>query len=284
MFKVYRRNCEVKPDMDVPEGTRRFCMGVEYDGARFNGFQRQVSTTNTVQSALEAALTKIALEPVTLVCAGRTDAGVHASAQVVHFDTLAPRPAKAWYLGGNTKLPEAIRILWAKEVDLNFHARFSALDRTYHYFLYSSPSRPSILSRQVAYTRYALDFDAIQEASTVLVGKHDFNALRSSQCQASSSVRTIKAINWRRHGELLVMEITANAFLHHMVRNIVGCLIDVGRGRRDKAWLKGVLAAKDRTLAGATASPCGLYLSEVVYDASFGLPASPKGPLFYSAE
>jgi len=243
----------------------RISLNVEYDGALLNGFQRQSSTSNTVQEYLEKALSEIAQESITLVCAGRTDAGVHATGQIVHFDTVADRPSKAWVLGVNTKLPDTIRVHWSKEVPECFHARFSAGSRTYRYLMRCGMTRSATLGKKVTHVAYELNQHAMQRASKLLIGEHDFSAFRSSQCQAKNPVRTIQSIEWSQHGELIVMQIRANAFLHHMVRNIVGSLLEIGRGVKDEAWLKTVLDAKDRRFAGATAAPWGLYLVAVEY-------------------
>ncbi|WP_096084531.1 tRNA pseudouridine(38-40) synthase TruA [Agaribacterium haliotis] len=276
----YSRNCEIKTGVSMPEGMRRIAIGLEYAGADFNGFQRQKSTANTVQEALESALTAIACEPITSVCAGRTDAGVHATGQVLHFDTLAERPDKAWQLGVNTKLPDSIRVQWARQVEPEFHARFSAGSRTYRYVGRCSRARSAVLGRQVSHFSYELNLEAMQRASSYLLGEHDFSAFRAAQCQAHSPVRKLEFIRWYRQGQLWVMEVQANAFLHHMVRNIVGSLVEVGRGAQDPEWIKTVLESRDRCLAGATAPPWGLYLVDVAYPQSFGLPQFPVGPSF----
>jgi len=277
---MYTRNCEIKEGVDFPEGMHRIALGVEYQGAAIQGFQKQTSTPNTVQAYLEKALSEIAQEKITLVCAGRTDAGVHATGQVVHFDTLSERPDKAWVLGANTKLPDTVRIHWANSVASDFHARFSAASRTYRYLFYAGKVRPATLGQGVTVVSQPVDFSLMEVASTVLIGEHDFSSFRSSQCQANNPVRNIEYIRWTRQGSLMVMEIKANAFLHHMVRNIVGTLLEIGRGQRDKAWLERVLAARDRTQAGPTAAPWGLYLVGVDYPEHSELPEQPLGPAF----
>lgn len=267
--------------MSFPSGMSRVALGLEYAGSEFHGFQRQTSTSNTVQAALEKALSAIGQEPISLVCAGRTDAGVHATGQVVHFDTLASRPNKAWVLGANTKLPDAVRIRWAHAQAPGFHARFSAQSRTYRYVFYTERIRSAVLGRRVSYPKFQLDFDTMSQASEALVGEHDFNAFRAAHCQARNPVRTIEYIRWSRCGSLIGMEIKANAFLHHMVRNIVGSLQEIGFGKQEKPWLQHVLNSKDRSLAGPTASPDGLYLVKVDYPEQFGLPNEPLGPAFF---
>lgn len=261
---------------------RRIALGVEYAGAELAGFQRQSSTPNTVQQGLELALSNVADEPITLVCAGRTDAGVHATGQVVHFDTLAPRPEKAWVLGTNTKLTDNIRVLWAKEVEPSFHARFSANYRSYRYIFHSGSVRSAVLGKQVTHISHSLNFVLMAEAARVLIGEHDFSSFRSSQCQAHSPVRAIHSIEWATQGALVAMQITANAFLHHMVRNIVGSLIEVGQERKSVSWLAEVLQTKDRRLAGATAPPWGLYLTKVGYPDHYQLPVHDPGPAFFN--
>lgn len=274
----YKRNCEIKPDMIFPEGMHRIALGVEYNGAQFNGFQKQAGTDNTVQAHLERALSAIANEEITLVCCGRTDAGVHASEQVIHFDTLATRPEKAWREGVNTQLPDEVRIHWSKEVGHDFHARFSAQSRMYRYVLYRSATRSAILGKTVTWTNLDLDVESMSSAAQLLVGEHDFTSFRAAQCQAHSPIRRIQHIRFIERGPLVVMEIKANAFLHHMVRNIMGALLDVGRGKRDAAWLQSVLDSKDRSKSSPTARPWGLYLVKAEFDDEFGLPVLPIGP------
>ncbi|MFL0802162.1 MAG: tRNA pseudouridine(38-40) synthase TruA [Agarilytica sp.] len=277
---MYTRNCEIKPGVDFPPDMHRVALGVAYNGATYNGFQRQASTASTVQAYLESALSGVAAEPISLVCAGRTDAGVHAAEQVVHFDTLAQRPAKAWVKGVNCKLPDDIRVHWAKSVPPSFHARFSATSRTYRYVLLSADVRPAYLHKNVTWTQYCLDISRMQAAANYLVGEHHFSSFRSSRCQANNPVRTVEYLTLKQQGPFIVVEIKANAFLHHMVRNIVGTLIDVGRGAYSPEWVGEVLALGDRTKAAATASPCGLYFVKAEYHADFGLPRHEMGPLF----
>jgi len=258
----------------------RIALAVEYNGTRFRGFQRQASAPTTVQAVLENAIARIANESISIVCAGRTDAGVHASEQIVHFDTLATRPDRAWVKGVNASLPDDVRVHWAKEMPASFHARFSALARMYRYVIYCADTRPAILHRAVTWTTYPLSLDKMQEAAKCLVGEHNFSSFRSSQCQAHSPVRNIASLAFLRHGPFIVAQIKANAFLHHMVRNIAGTLIDIGRGARPVEWMVELLRLKDRTRASATASPSGLYLVKAEYDAQFCVPDTPLGPLF----
>jgi len=278
----YKRNTEIKPGELLPPGMHRWALCVEYSGTGLNGFQKQTTTVETVQQKLESALSKVANEPIALVCAGRTDAGVHATGQVIHFDTLAVRHEKAWVQGVNTYLPDGIRVYWGREVGPYFHARFSAERRTYHYLIHSAQVRSAVLQKQVTWTQHALDLESMQSAVVFLLGVHDFSAFRAAQCQAKSPVREVGAISIVRKGGFLVLEISANAFLHHMVRNIVGSIIEVGRGRQAPQWLASLLEGRDRALAAPTAPPHGLYLVEVEYPRQFGLPQKDSvGPPFF---
>jgi tRNA pseudouridine38-40 synthase len=249
----------------------RIALGLEYDGSRFQGWQTQPAG-NTVQDALEAALAQISGAPVSVTCAGRTDSGVHARAQVVHFDSAAERPDTAWVRGVNGFLPEAVAVLWAQRVPADFHARYSARSRTYRYVLVSRPVRPALAARYVGWTHARLDAAAMSEAGRHLVGEHDFSAFRSSECQAKTPVRTIHELTLEARGERIDFVLRANAFLHHMVRNIVGTLVHVGRRARDPGWVREVLRSRDRSLAAATFGPEGLYLESVDYDPSWQLP------------
>lgn len=280
----YSPNCEIKAGMSLPAGFKRYALSVEYNGASFQGFQRQASARATVQGALEAALSKVAAAPITVVCAGRTDAGVHASQQVVHFDTSAARPLKAWIEGVNTQLPDSVRVHRAQEVAPEFHARFSAQARTYRYITYSGRVRPAILHDCVTWVRFGLNCAAMEEASATLLGEHDFTSFRATQCQAHSPVRTIHYIQLKQRGPFLVMEVKANAFLHHMVRNIMGALFVVGRGGQPPAWIADVLAAKDRKAAAATAPPYGLFFVGVDYPSELDFCCPAYGPHFLEFE
>ncbi len=280
---MYRRNCEIKPGVEFPQGMHRIALGVEYNGAPFSGFQKQAATANTVQSLLEAAISKVADECVGLVCAGRTDAGVHASGQVIHFDTLARRPQDAWVKGVNASLPDDVRVHWCRPVSAAFHSRFCATARIYRYIILSGKTRPGLMHKLLTWTAYPLAVDKMREAGASLVGEHDFSSFRSSQCQARSAVRSVHSLQFCRRGPFIIMEIKANAFLHHMVRNIVGTMIDIGRGAKPVQWMMELLHLRDRTQASATARPWGLYLVKVEYDGQFNLPDMPLGPLFLQA-
>ncbi len=278
--KIYTPNCEVLPGMTVPPGTMRWALMIEYDGTPYKGFQKQSFTPDTVQGHLEQALSYVANHGVTLVCAGRTDAGVHATSQVVHFDTQALRPSRAWVEGTNTKLPSGIRVKCAHQVSFDFHARFSATSRTYHYVLLHTAVRPAILARAVTWSSFSLDVKAMNEAAQYLLGEHDFSSFRASQCQARSPVRDIKALSIKSQGYFVVVEIQANAFLHHMVRNIVGALLEVARGAQLPSWVGQVLERKSRAAAPATAHAFGLYLTGVEYPKALGLPTFQQRPVF----
>lgn len=277
---MYRRNCEIKTGIEFPEGMQRVALGLEYNGSLFHGFQKQQSASKTIQADLEKALSSVANETITTVCAGRTDAGVHATNQVLHFDTLATRPEKAWLHGVNSQLPDGLRVLWARNITANFHARFSATARTYRYLLYASEVRPAILYQQLSWTQWELDAQAMHAAAQLLVGERDFSSFRAAQCQAASPLRTIHKLAVWQQGPLLIFEIKANAFLYHMVRNIVGALVEIGRGARNSQWLQDVLNARDRSAAPAMASAAGLYLVKVDYPEVFSLPQPTSGPLF----
>jgi len=253
----------------------RIALGLAYDGAGSPGWQTQPGG-QALQDQLEASLTQLAGHEVATVCAGRTDAGVHALTQVVHFDTSAERPLTAWVRGTNARLSDHLRVQWAQPVNDEFHARFSARSRSYRYLLLVSPVMNPLWAGRAGWVFQPLDLAAIQTAALALVGEHDFTAFRSSQCQARSPVRSISRFEVRQRGQFVEFIVTANAFLHHMVRNLVGTLVQVGLGRKTPEWVGQVLAARDRSLAAATFSPAGLYLAGVDYGPQSGLP--PTGP------
>lgn len=249
----------------------RVALGVEYDGKPYCGWQSQTDGI-TVQDTLQNALTQIAGEQISVVAAGRTDTGVHALEQVVHFDTQALRPLTAWVRGVNALLPDSIGVRWAHPAPDEFHARFSAHGRSYRYLLINCPTRPAIQAGKVGWFHAPLDMDAMLAATKFLVGTHDFSAFRAAQCQAKSPVKHLHQLDISRHGEMLVFDLSANAFLHHMVRNIVGCLVYVGKGKYQPGWLAEVLGCRERSLSAPTFAPDGLYLRRIQYEEKWGLP------------
>jgi tRNA pseudouridine38-40 synthase len=250
----------------------RLALGVEYDGTAFAGWQFQ-GHARTVQGELQAALGKVADHPVELVAAGRTDAGVHARHMVAHFDTASSRPLHGWVLGANANASDEITVLWARPVPDDFHARHSAIARSYLYRIGSGPVRPALDRHRVCWVRHALDVERMHEAAQALVGHHDFSAFRAAECQSPTPVRNLQQIAVTGDEQGIAVTLRANAFLHHMVRNIVGSLLLVGRGERSVAWLAEVLQGRDRTRAGPTAPPQGLYFLDAEYPASFALPS-----------
>ncbi len=249
----------------------RIAAGIEYNGAGFHGWQSQSHDRN-VQDCVEAALGEVADHPLRVHCAGRTDTGVHALQQVIHFDTRAERELHAWVLGANVHLPGDVRMLWAAQVDPEFHARFSASGREYRYFILNRPAAPALHHHQVSWECRGLDVDRMAAAATHLLGEHDFSAFRAVACQAASPVREVRELQVQRRGDLIMLRVRANAFLHHMVRNIAGVLMAIGRGAEDVDWAGRVLETRDRTLGGVTAPPDGLYLADVEYPDRFRLP------------
>ena len=251
--------------MQAP-ASRRHALRIAYEGGRFPGWQTQPSG-EAIQDRVEAALAAIAGHPVATVCAGRTDAGVHALAQVIHFDTPVLRPDQAWVRGVNAALPPEVAVQQVADVPDTFHARFSALRRAYAYVLCRAPNRHPLMASRTGWVFQRLDVARMAEASAALLGEHDFSAFRASQCQAKSPVRRLDRIALRESGSLVIVELEANAFLHHMVRNIVGALVWIGIGRRPAGWMAEVLAGRDRTLAAPTFAPQGLYLTGIDYGA-----------------
>lgn len=272
---------------------QRWALGVEYDGAAFHGWQSQPPVVQavdgrpvgtvlpTVQCALEAALSQIADAPVQVMCAGRTDAGVHATGQVVHFDTLANRPDTAWVRGVNALLPPSCAVRWAKPVAADFHARFSATGRRYRYVLLNRPERPAVLAGRIGWFHRPLDVGAMAEAASVVVGTHDFSSFRAAECQANSPIRTLTEARVIRsaqgQGDWLVFDFAANAFLQHMIRNLVGALVHIGKGAAPVTAMGDWLSQQNRTLAPPTFMPDGLYLTRVDYDAVWQLPSTTGG-------
>jgi tRNA pseudouridine38-40 synthase len=244
---------------------------LEYDGSRFSGWQRQ-NGAPTVQGYVEEALSKVADETIAVTVAGRTDAGVHACGQVIHFDTWSTRADHAWLRGANSNLPREIALRWVAEVDVHFHARYAATEREYRYAILNRPVRPTYLAGRVTHEYRPLDVARMRTAAADLVGEHDFSSFRAAECQAKHPVRELRALEVERHGELVLITARANAFLHHMVRNLAGVLMDIGAGEKDVRWAQEVLEARDRTVGGITAPPDGLYLTAVEYPAAFGIP------------
>ncbi|MDH4273748.1 MAG: tRNA pseudouridine(38-40) synthase TruA [Gammaproteobacteria bacterium] len=250
----------------------RYAAGIEYDGHAFHGWQAQKTGVDSVQQRVEHALSRVADHTLNVVCAGRTDAGVHAINQVVHFESAAPRDALAWIRGANANLPKEVALTWVKPVSAEFHARFSATRRCYRYVIVNRAVRPTFLAWRSAWEYRPLDVAQMQQAANYLIGEHDFSSYRALACQAKSPVRTVHRLQVRRIGELVLIDAEANAFLHHMVRNIAGVLMDVGAGKSTPSWAQEVLHARDRTLGGVTAAPHGLYFLGVMYPEQFGIP------------
>ena len=249
----------------------RIALGLEYDGNQFCGWQTQPEGCG-VQDCLELALSGMAGHEVGVVAAGRTDAGVHALCQVVHFDTETKRPLSAWVRGINANLPVSVRVLWAKMVPDEFHARFSARRRDYQFVLYNGPVAPAVMANKASWFHLSLDADKMAEAARFLEGEHDFSAFRASECQAKSPVRNLYQAQVQKYGDCIVFNFSGNAFLHHQVRNMVGALVYVGKGSFDPDHLQTLLQARDRTKSPPTFSPDGLYLTGVGYEAHWGLP------------
>ena len=250
----------------------RIAAGLEYDGRAYSGWQAQPGLS-TVQDVVQRALSRVADAPVECTCAGRTDAGVHALAQVVHFDSDAARSERSWRLGANTYLPADVSVAWVREAPAHFHARYSALARSYRYCVFNRDSRPALAAGRATWERRPLDAARMHDAAQVLLGEHDFSAFRAIECQARSPVRRVETLSVTRRGDWVLIDITANAFLHHMVRNIAGLLLTIGYGESPPERVAAVLATRDRKQNAATAPPDGLYLAAVRYPPEFGLPA-----------
>jgi tRNA pseudouridine38-40 synthase len=249
----------------------RLAIGIEYVGTAFCGWQRQ-GHARSIQAAVEAAVSRVADQPVVVAAAGRTDAGVHASGQVAHFDTDAERSERSWLLGINSNLPADVSIAWVRPVAPGFNARYSAVARTYRYLIFTRDVRSALRHERVWWVHGRLDLGAMQAAAVQILGEHDFSAFRAAQCQARSPMRQLQRLALGRDGPLVMVECRANAFLHHMVRNIVGSLVRIGRGEVPPGWLREVLESRDRRQGGMTAEPGGLYLTQVHYPPEHGIP------------
>ncbi len=257
----------------------RIAAGIEYDGTAFCGWQRQLGV-RTVQEVVEHAFSAVADHRLTVICAGRTDTGVHATGQVVHFDTHAQRSQRSWTLGANAHLPRDVVVRWVREVPESFRARFSAKARAYRYVIFNRWVRPALLRDRVTWQHRPLALDPMRSAAQRLVGRHDFSTFRALQCQAKSPVRTLHRCAVSRSGDFVYIDVEADGFLHHMVRNIAGVLMAIGRGDRAPDWVSTLLALRDRTQGGVTAPPQGLYLTRVVYGPQFSVPQRPQPPTF----
>lgn len=258
----------------------KIAMRVEYNGVGYSGWQSNPGVT-TVQERVEMAISKVANHPVKVICAGRTDTGVHGVGQIIHFETESQRTITSWIMGCNTYLPKDISISWANSVSEDFHARFSAEKRRYRYVIFNRKVRPALLQDRVTWEYRPLDEKRMFEASRHLLGTHDFTSFRDSQCQAHSPVRTVLRLDITRRQEMVLIDIEANAFLHHMVRNVSGVLLAIGRGEKEPDWAKEVLEARDRTVAGVTAASGGLYFMEVSYPEQYGIPALPPSEMVW---
>lgn len=255
----------------------RIAARIEYDGSGFHGWQTQREGVRTVQECIETALSRVADHPLRVVAAGRTDTGVHASAQVLHFDSPAKREMKAWVFGGNVNLPRDVAIIWAHRVEDRFHARFSARARAYRYVICNRPVRPALGRKRTSWYCRPLDVGRMAAAASHLLGEHDFSSYRALGCQAKTPVRQLYRLDVERRGDLIHFDLRANAFLHHMVRNIAGVLTTIGSGEREPDWAREVLEYRDRTRGGITAPPHGLHLVGVDYPEEFQLPST-RGP------
>lgn len=249
----------------------RIALGLEYDGRQYCGWQFQ-DHCPSIQAAVEQALSRVADQPVRVHAAGRTDTGVHALGQVLHFDCAAQRTQRAWVYGANSNLPKDIVVTWAQEMAPDFHARFSAQARRYRYVICNRPVRPSVLAWRVAWEYRPLDVERMRQGAVQLVGEHDFSSFRAVACQAHSPVRQVQELSLTRKDDLILLDITANGFLHHMVRNIAGVLLAIGAGEREPAWVGQLLASRDRTVGGVTAPPHGLYFMAATYPAHYNIP------------
>ncbi len=258
----------------------RIALGIEYDGSRFSGWQMQKHGTRTVQESVELALSVVANEKIQIVCAGRTDTGVHATGQVVHFDCSVERPERAWIMGVNAHLPDDISSFWVKQVDDDFSARFSATARQYRYVILNRHARSAVLNKRVTWKHGVLDAEAMHQAAQALIGERDFSSFRSAACQAEHARRNVHWVKVTRNADFVYIDIEANAFLHHMVRNIVGSLMMVGRGEQPVEWMADLMNIQDRNQAGPTAAADGLYLVKVTYPEATGVQPAVLLPSF----
>ena len=258
----------------------KYAIGVEYSGTAYSGWQQQKHCVS-IQQNLQEAIGFVANHPVNLTCAGRTDAGVHAIEQVAHFESDAVRDNRSWILGSNCRLPRDIRIKWITKVDESFHARFKAFARSYRYILFNSQVSSAVFHDRCNWEFRPLDHEKMHESAQILLGEHDFSAFRAVNCQARSAYRNVQSIQISRQGELIYLDVMANAFLYHMVRNIVGSLLEVGRGDKPVSWIEELLIGKDRNLAGITAPAAGLYLQRAYYPKIFNLPNYSKNPVLF---
>ncbi len=264
----------------------RIALGVEYAGTNYSGWQSQINQPHVpaIQKVVAAAIASIANHPVSIMCAGRTDAGVHAYGQVVHCDVAVERSAYTWVAGCNAKLPPDVRVLWMQNVPADFDARRTALGRRYKYVIYNSKIRPSLLRDYVGWYYSPLDADKMLQAAQFWLGEHDFSSFRGAGCQSISPVRNVKMINIERRDEMVIIDIIANAFLYHMVRNMVGALLEIGSNKRAVQWAQEVLLAKCRTKAGISAPAQGLYLAEVMYPPALAIPSAKPGLWFFKQD
>ncbi len=268
---------------DHSKKTRRVALSVSYNGSAYYGWQSQKSGLPTIQKFIEKAVSLVANEPIEVVCAGRTDKSVHASNQIIHFDTSAERSPRSWIFGCNTNLPRDISVSWAGYVDEKFHARFSATSRRYNYLIYNHPVRPANFSTELTWCHHPLDAEKMHQAAQYLVGEHDFTSFRAVGCQSKTPFRFLEFVNVSRFGNVILIDIKGNAFLHHMVRNIAGVLMDIGSGKEAVEWCDYVLKAKDRTKAAVTAQPNGLFLTQVDYPEHFLIQQTSGAPSLIQA-
>lgn len=256
---------KLESELTLYSTNQRIALGLEYDGTNYHGWQIQTPNLVTIQDTVESALSKVANQAIEVSCAGRTDVGVHALEQVIHFDTKQIRPLTAWIHGTNRYLPKDIRVQWAKNVSDNFHARFSATSRYYRYLIYNHPYESALWNKKALWFPWKLDVNAMQQACRFLLGEHDFSSFRASSCQSNTTQRFVYLATVKREGDFVVIDIKANAFLHHMVRNIVGTLLVIGQNKQLPEWMQYLLQIKDRKQSGATALACGLYFMSVDY-------------------